>query len=267
MIDPVSEELASRERLILPWKKALGAALVLHLGVAALLLVGGGRHSRPLTLPRVQVRIGALPAPAGGPAAPAGSSAVSGAARTAPAAAPAAPAKAPKHVLPAPKATPRPSPGRAPTPLPAGPIAAAGPVVAHGEQATPSGASPGGSGTSQGPGGTSDHTGSGRGIGLGSGDGGGATDESFPYAYYLNRVLGAIEGNWFKPPATEGTRCRVRSRIDRSGRLLEAGIEEESGNPAFDRAALRAVFASAPFPPLPEGFLGGSLTLHLEFGP
>jgi TonB family protein len=59
----------------------------------------------------------------------------------------------------------------------------------------------------------------------------------------------------------------VRCRIDRSGRLLEAGIEEESVVAAFDRAALRAIFAAAPFPPLPQGFSGQSLTLHLDFGP
>ena len=93
------------------------------------------------------------------------------------------------------------------------------------------------------------------------------TEEVFPFTYYLNRVLGSIEGNWFKPPVPPDTRCRVRCRIDRSGLLIEAGIEEPSAVAAFDRAALRAVYASAPYPPLPLGFTGASLTLHLEFGP
>ncbi len=101
---------------------------------------------------------------------------------------------------------------------------------------------------------------------LGGGSRGGGTDEVFPYDYYLQRVLALIESNWFRPPAPEATRCRVRARIDRSGRLLEAGISLESGMPAFDRAALRAVFAAAPFPPLPQGFGGTTLTIHLEFG-
>ena len=68
------------------------------------------------------------------------------------------------------------------------------------------------------------------------------------------------------PPAPVGTVCRLRCVLDRTGRLLDAGLEAESQTPAFDRAALRAVYASAPFPPLPEGFGGSTLTLHLEFG-
>ena len=76
-----------------------------------------------------------------------------------------------------------------------------------------------------------------------------------------------LESNWFSPPAPADTRCRVRCRVDRAGRLLEAGIEEASGVAAFDRAALRAVYASTPFPPLPLGFSGQALTVHLDFGP
>ncbi|MBI5280324.1 MAG: TonB C-terminal domain-containing protein [Candidatus Solibacter usitatus] len=100
---------------------------------------------------------------------------------------------------------------------------------------------------------------------MSSGSNGG--DDSFPYAYYLSRLLGVIESNWFRPPSPPGTKCRVLCRLDRSGRLLDTGIEESSGTPAFDRAALRAVYSSAPFPPLPQGWIGSTLTIHLEFGP
>ena len=61
MIDPVSAELIEREQLHLPWRRALLGALALH-GLAATVLLIGGRHRpRPLFLPKVQVRIGALP--------------------------------------------------------------------------------------------------------------------------------------------------------------------------------------------------------------
>ena len=76
-----------------------------------------------------------------------------------------------------------------------------------------------------------------------------------------------MESNWYRPPAPAETRCRVRCRVDRTGRLLEAGIEESSGVAAFDRAALRAVYAATPLPPLPQGFSGQALTVHLDFGP
>ena len=98
------------------------------------------------------------------------------------------------------------------------------------------------------------------------GGGAGSSDEAFPFTYYLNRVLAVIESNWFRPAVPPGSRCTVRCVIDRSGRLVEAGLEQESPSPAFDRAALRAVYAAAPFPPLPQGFGGSRLTLHLEFG-
>jgi len=102
-------------------------------------------------------------------------------------------------------------------------------------------------------------------VGLGSSSGG--VEEPFPFTYYLERFVSAVESNWFRPPTPAGTTCRVRCRVDRSGRLVEAGIETPSGVAAFDRAALRAIYASTPFPPLPQGFAGSSLTLHLDFGP
>lgn len=250
MIDPVSAELESRAREHLPWRWALGSALVVHVAAALALLLGGSHRPRALSLPSVQVRIApGLPAPAR-PAAPAARS-------PAPAAAPrkATPAPPPparkavaidKTVKPS-RATPR---AAAPEPAPASSVAA----EAGTDQPEPAPAQQGGATGSGGSGG----------VALGAGNG---TEESFPFAYYLNRVLGSIEGNWFKPPVPPDTRCRVRCRIDRSGKVIEAGIEEPSAIPAFDRAALRAVYASAPFPPLPLGFAGTSLTLHLEFGP
>jgi TonB family protein len=38
------------------------------------------------------------------------------------------------------------------------------------------------------------------------------------------------------------------------GRVGEAKLVESSGNFYFDQAAMRAILASSPFPPLPEGF-------------
>lgn len=250
MIDPVSAELEARAREHLPWRWALGSALVVHVVVALGLLVGGSHRPRALSLPSVQVRIApGLPAPARPAAQPARAAAPDAAPRKATVAPPPPARKAvaiDRTARPS-RATPRPA---TPDPVPAaGSVADAGTDQA--------GAAPSQQGGGSGSGGSG-------GVALGSGNG---TEESFPFAYYLNRVLGSIEGNWFKPPVPPDTRCRVRCRIDRSGKVVEAGIEEPSAIPAFDRAALRAVYASAPFPPLPLGFAGTSLTLHLEFGP
>lgn len=251
MIDPVSSELEARAREHLPWRWALVSALAVHLVAALALALGSSHRPRALSLPSVQVRIAqGLPAPAAaaGPAAqPAEPPAPAAPPREA-TAAPLPPAR--KAVAIEKEATPV---RTTPRPAPAGPAAAEDSPVRPAEGGGAPGAATGGAGR-----------GGSGGVALGSGNG---TEESFPFAYYIHRVLGSIESNWFKPSVPPDTRCRVRCRIDRSGRILEAGIEEPSAFPAFDRAALRAVYASAPFPPLPLGFSGSSLTLHLEFGP
>jgi len=237
MNDPVSEELERRSHLDLPWRPAIAAALALHLAVAATLFLAPSPRRRTLVLPRVQVRLSAAPV---SPAASASRATTSPArpAATTPSARPAAKQAMeppPRHPLPAKNAV-----REAPPETQGGPVEPAGPGTT-GQTATSSG-----------------------GIALGVASGGG--EESFPFTYYLNRVLAIIESNWFRPLAPPDTRCRVRCVIERSGRLMEAGLEQESASPAFDRAALRAVYAAVPLPPLPQGFGGTTLTLHLDFG-
>jgi len=244
VIDPVSDELERRAVVSWPWRSALLAALIVHVVTAGTVVLASRTHRRPLLLPSVQVRLGVVPpAPAGPPAAASGPSRAAGPARAAarpPARATAAAPPASRRIAPK-TAVPT-----APAELPADGAAAEGGRPAAGPQpgTVASGA-----------------------AGLAAESGDGAGDEPFPYDYYLQRLLGAIEANWFRPPAPEGTRCRVLCRIDRGGRLVESGIESPSAVPAFDRAALRAVYAAAPFPPLPQGFGRATLTLHLDFGP
>ncbi|MGE5236696.1 MAG: energy transducer TonB [Acidobacteriota bacterium] len=246
MTDPVSEELARRSHTPWPWRSSLATAIALHLALVATVFLAPAGQRRRLVLPSVQVRLGvSLPSPAP---------------RSAPAGSPAASARpvAPAPVKPAPeRARPEtPEPRKVVSP-PARPAPTAPPATSRESQA-PTGEAEGAGAAPAG--------GSVRAGGIAVGNGASTTDETFPYAYYLTRLVGMIEANWFRPPAPPGTKCRVLSRVDRSGRLLEAGVEEPSGVPSFDRAALRAVYASAPFPPLPQGFGGTVLTLHLEFG-
>jgi TonB family protein len=201
-----------------------------------------------LTLPHVQVRLTSAPLPGAVP----GPKAAAASAPARPAAEP-GPAKQkgrkaeespPKHPIPDKRAPQRAEALARTAPPSTG-------AQAPGDRAGPTG-----------PLGGSSVTSVSGGLALGATGG----DEAFPFTYYLNRALALIEGNWFRPPAPIGTVCRVRCVIDRTGRLVEAGLEAESQTPAFDRAALRAVYASAPLPPLPQGFGGSTLTLHLEFG-
>lgn len=262
MNDPVSRELEQRLGQPLRWRSALAVAVGIHLVVALALVLGpSGRH-RVLTLPHVQVRLTAsLPSPQGaGPRA-----------RSAP-----VPKAAPSPKSPAVPRTKPPVPAHrtdttSTKPAKKQSVTSRKKVTAPGKkpvaESTAAKASPEQTAAGLKPAVEAPAAaGGGGGVGLGTSDTG-ATDESFPYAYYLNRVLAIIESNWFRPPAAPGTRTRVLCRIDRAGRLVEAGIEAPSSAPAFDRAALRAVYASVPLPPLPQGYSGSTLTLHLEFGP
>lgn len=241
MTDPVSEELARRAAEPIPWRGALLVALALHLSAFAALLVASRPSTKALSLPAVRVHLAPMPVAPGTPS-------------------PAASQQSPARLQAAPPA-PKPSPKPAkPTQVAA---ASVGKSVAKEKPSTMPApeASASVTGAQESP-----RTGqageAGGGLGLA---GEGVEGPPFPYQYYLERVLAAIEQNWFKPPAPPATRCRVRCRIARSGELKEAGLEEPSGHGAFDRAALRAVYAAAPFPPLPQGFGGSELILHLEF--
>jgi protein TonB len=87
----------------------------------------------------------------------------------------------------------------------------------------------------------------------------------FRFAYYVQRMLALIESRWYKPAAPTGTRALVRFTINRDGRVSRIELESSSGNSSFDRAALRALYAANPLPPLPPAYSQPSLTVHLTF--
>ena len=88
---------------------------------------------------------------------------------------------------------------------------------------------------------------------------------NFNYSYYIERMLVTIGTNWFKPALSVSTNPIIRFRISRDGSISEAEVERSSGMPFVDRAALRAVLASTPLPPLPSEFAGDHLGVHLIF--
>jgi TonB family protein len=107
--------------------------------------------------------------------------------------------------------------------------------------------------------------GSGLSIGGDNGQQAPGIPSDFHFAYYVQRMLALIESRWYKPAAPAGTKARVRFTIDREGRLSRIELESSSGNSSFDRAALRAMYAANPLPPLPPAYVKPSLTVHLTF--
>jgi len=87
----------------------------------------------------------------------------------------------------------------------------------------------------------------------------------FPYTIYIDRMTTLIGQHWLRPQVTGGTVATVSFVIDRDGTIRDAKNEISSGNGTFDRAALRAVLEASPLPPLPFGYSGTYLGVHLNF--
>lgn len=94
-------------------------------------------------------------------------------------------------------------------------------------------------------------------------------EAAFTYEYYLQIVAGKISEVWMPPAGVTGQGDRTAAvlcfRIMRNGQVASVGIESASVVALFDRSARDAVLAAQPFPPLPPGYGGRWLTVHLRF--
>jgi TonB family protein len=240
-VDPVTKILIARELTrprLLPW---VVLAIVMHAGVAAATyLVGRRAASRPVQLPVVSVKI----------------------------VRPQAPSRRPPSRQPERRATAVPQPTKAPptaVPEPE-PVATAPPkedVPRPSEDAMRAADSVATPAPTQPPA----PAGGGRGLSVGETVSGGASGipADFHFTYYIERMLALIESRWYKPSVPPGTRARVGFVILKSGKVEGIRLEESSGNSSFDRAALRAMYAANPLPPLPPAYGEPSLTVHLSF--
>lgn len=93
----------------------------------------------------------------------------------------------------------------------------------------------------------------------------GVEDPSFTYGYYLDRLVVAIKSQWVRPRMGSGIEAIVHFRITEDGSVEDVRIVQSSGYNSFDLAALRAVQAAAPLPPLPRSYAKGSLGVNLIF--
>jgi TonB family protein len=86
----------------------------------------------------------------------------------------------------------------------------------------------------------------------------------FDYPVYIERIVTIISLNWFKP-AQQVAVSVVHFQIERDGTITNPEIVTSSGLPFVDRAALRAVIASSPLPPLPTEYAGPHLGIQVTF--
>ncbi len=242
-MDAVGHILAQREQDRFPWGVGVTLAALLHLAiVAAFLAAALGRPTRYVPTRAVAVRLFPAGTLRGGnevsvPETPPEKPKIVKAEES-----PAPPSEKAK-LLPAKEEKKRPSasaasatqPKRSETPVP---------------QTAGEGAREGAS------------VGTGGNVGLG----GARFDQpDFHYSYYVERMLVTIGMNWFKPAISVPISPVVRFRIERDGTISDPEIERPSSLPFVDRAALRAVLASSPLPPLPAEFAGDHLGVHLIF--
>jgi protein TonB len=87
----------------------------------------------------------------------------------------------------------------------------------------------------------------------------------FPYTIYIERMKTLIGSHWFRPQVAGDLTTIIAFTIERDGTVRDARVETPSGNPTVDRAALRAVMETNPLPPLPFGYAGTYLGVHLTF--
>lgn len=90
----------------------------------------------------------------------------------------------------------------------------------------------------------------------------GVEDPNFTYGYYLDRVVAVISRNWVRPPLGN-LQTKLHFRIRRDGTIVDLRIVDSSTEREFDEAALRAVRASSPLPPLPKGYKKDDLGINL----
>ncbi|MFY9552439.1 MAG: TonB family protein, partial [Thermoanaerobaculia bacterium] len=109
-------------------------------------------------------------------------------------------------------------------------------------------------------------TGPAAGGGGKSGIGGLKVDQAdFKYPVYVERMVMIISLNWFKPAQIVQVNPVVHFQIERDGTVTDARLVTSSGLAFVDRAALRAVIASSPLPPLPPEYAGPHLGIQVVF--
>lgn len=108
----------------------------------------------------------------------------------------------------------------------------------------------------------------GQGFGLSSGgaggDGGVRLDVDFCCPEYIADMKARIIKNWNQNQRTAGI-VVMKYNIQRNGLITDIEVEVSSGNPVLDLAAQRALVNTRMLRPLPSGYSGATLPVHLTF--
>jgi TonB family protein len=86
----------------------------------------------------------------------------------------------------------------------------------------------------------------------------------FPYAGYLAELHRQVSERW-EGRGLQGPQPVITFEVARDGRVSNVTVKESSGDPSYDRTAMRAIAEAAPFPRLPDAFPGAVLRVNLGF--
>ena len=87
----------------------------------------------------------------------------------------------------------------------------------------------------------------------------------FDHPEYVQRFAMIISMNWFNPVKQMPSSPLLYFRIQRDGSITDVRVVRSSGLPFVYRAALRALDASSPLPPLPADYTGNFLGVTAPF--
>jgi outer membrane biosynthesis protein TonB len=95
------------------------------------------------------------------------------------------------------------------------------------------------------------------------------SQQDFKYSWYIDIVSERIQQNWNPPPGSKGAKARVIFKVNRSGWVMAVRLDDEhsDGSFTFKQAASRAIYASNPFPRLPDEFLQSILEFTVDLIP
>jgi outer membrane biosynthesis protein TonB len=95
------------------------------------------------------------------------------------------------------------------------------------------------------------------------------TQQDFKDSAYLAIVIEHIKRNWNPPMDVKDAKARIIFKVDRSGRVVAVQRDDEHSNAsfAFKQAAERAIYASNPFPRLPDDYFKQSLEFTVDLAP
>lgn len=94
-----------------------------------------------------------------------------------------------------------------------------------------------------------------------------SANEDLEFSKYMEGVQNRIKSNWkiHSYQIKADIKATVIFKVAKDGRLLDCSIIKPSGDKEYDKKALKAIWLSSPFAPLPKSYTGESVDIFFTF--